>query len=1012
MADFLSELKSLFAETFGLDVETYTSLTTVEGEFGFVTKDGGLMSVIALRGHLRIVGAEELRFLTRQLLSLLGSTLGANEGHIVDIVFSSDPSDTPEEIRRRLESGARTARRLELELADLFDERARHLPAFTCAEQCWAVVWTTPAGLPPSARRRAAREQRRFVRSLQTPPELTRDVQNPFARNRYLVDTHQSTVKTLVQELKAFGFDVELLTLEPACRLIRRESDPEWTTPDWRPVLPGGGVPLPRVRANGAVEAAGCWFPAFGQQLIPRGIDILDARTVRIGDRLYQPFFVDVPQLTEAQRFEKLLQRIRQERLPWRLLVRLCGGARSWLLARRRWLGLLAFAGHQNKLIDAAVTALLRHINEGNVGVKVQMAATTWVKPADHRPQGRSILDQLGMQTAFLASHFQAWGGCTVRQATGHPAKTWASTVPGLTLMNVATRYAAPLSDVLRTLPLFRPATPWRTGILFRSRDGRLFFYQPGSELQGTCIELYFARPGSGKSVMMNANILALLLAPGLRALPFVRVIDIGPSSEGLISLVREALPPARRYEAQFHGARNDARWAINVLDTPLGLRVPPPQKRAFLASFLALLATATGADLPPEGIAEMAGLVIDLAYDHYGDLKAPKPYAPGLEPAVDEALARRGAALPDRPSWWEVVDALFEAGDVPAAVRAQRHAVPLLSDLVSIAQWPQVTHLYGEDMVLKNTSESPVQLFNRVISAVTREWPMLAYPTRVDFGNARVVSLDVAALCGDMTPAGRRQTAIAYMVAMHVLSHDLFMSAEVAASAPAAYRAYHQDRAETVLAEPQRFCLDELHRAAGIPAVIVQIIRRMREGRKENVQIALASQLLSDFSPEMADLATTVFIMEYPSDATADEIRAKFSLSASALEELRVYGTGPTAAGAPFLGVFRTKSGTVAHMLYYTAGPIELWALSTTAEDRVVRQRLYRRFGPPLARSALARAYPGGTIKPELQRRLDGGADAVLDREAVLSELTEEVAALAVRLTTGAPPDDARRAA
>ena len=191
-----------------------------------------------------------------------------------------------------------------------------------------------------------------------------------------------------------------------------------------------------------------------------------------------------------------------------------------------------------------------------------------------------------------------------------------------------------------------------------------------------------------------------------------------------------------------------------------------------------------------------------------------------------------------------------------------------------------------------------------------------------------------------------------------------------------------------------------------------------MREGRKANVHVALASQILDDFSDEMVELATTVYIMEYPSDERAEQARRKFSLSRSALAELRAHGTGPTPAGAPFLSVFRTKRGTLAQLLYLTTGPVELWALSTTAEDRVIRQRLYARFGPRRARRArraLARAYPGGTIKGELQRRLDGAPEGDLDQDAALAALVEEVSAVAATLADDPDaPDapDARRAA
>ena len=94
MGAFLTELQDLLAQTFGLDVEAYTSLTTVEDDECFVTKDGGLMSVLHLRGHLRVVGTEELALLTQQWVTLLGTTLGDGEAHLLDVIFTSDPART------------------------------------------------------------------------------------------------------------------------------------------------------------------------------------------------------------------------------------------------------------------------------------------------------------------------------------------------------------------------------------------------------------------------------------------------------------------------------------------------------------------------------------------------------------------------------------------------------------------------------------------------------------------------------------------------------------------------------------------------------------------------------------------------------------------------------------------------------------------------------------------------------------------------------------------------------
>lgn len=57
---------------------------------------------------------------------------------------------------------------------------------------------------------------------------------------------------------------------------------------------------------------------------------------------------------------------------------------------------------------------------------------------------------------------------------------------------------------------------------------------------------LDFAPMGYGKSVFMNYSNLSLILSPDLSELPFISIIDVGPSSRGLISLIRNALPPEK----------------------------------------------------------------------------------------------------------------------------------------------------------------------------------------------------------------------------------------------------------------------------------------------------------------------------------------------------------------------------------------------------------------------------------------------------------------------------------
>ena len=90
------------------------------------------------------------------------------------------------------------------------------------------------------------------------------------------------------------------MPVRQACHALRDMIDPEWTPEeDWSPVLPGD-LPPQAETAQSGYDHASCWLPALSHQLLPRAIHIPDYRTVQVGDRLYQPITVDLPQLTDS----------------------------------------------------------------------------------------------------------------------------------------------------------------------------------------------------------------------------------------------------------------------------------------------------------------------------------------------------------------------------------------------------------------------------------------------------------------------------------------------------------------------------------------------------------------------------------------------------------------------------------------------------------------------------------------------------------------------------------------
>jgi len=78
---------------------------------------------------------------------------------------------------------------------------------------------------------------------------------------------------------------------------------------------------------------------------------------------------------------------------------------------------------------------------------------------------------------------------------------------------------------------------------------------------------------------------------------------------------------------------------------------------------------------------------------------------------------------------------------------------------------------------------------------------------------------------------------------------------------------------------------------------------------------------------------------------------------------------------------------------LVNTLGPVELWALSTSAEDVALRNQLYDRLGAVIARKALSINFPGGSARKEMNRRIMVYTEKGEIDKAKLPEVIQEIA-------------------
>ncbi|MFA5041366.1 MAG: type IV secretion protein IcmB, partial [Bdellovibrionales bacterium] len=802
---------------------------------------------------------------------------------------------------------------------------------------------------------------------------------------------------SVASSLEEVGMKVKIISAHEALTAIRSSLYPQIGHKDWRANLPGDPL-LPRAPQHGNVDASDVLWPPLRRQLCADDAVVVSNGIVRIGPLLWGGVDLTLAP-SEPSPFPQLLARLIDNDVPFRISFLIESGGVQGTSFRAFAAGVLSFTNQVNKQIRESLLALQK-LSQSEPVVKMRVSLSTFA-PSNNR---KLMEARLGALTQAVES----WGYCQASSSGGDPLDVVMSSALGIACASTAPPVIIPFHETIKLLPWQRASSPFTEGsVIFRTPDGRIWPYQSGSSLTSLWFDLIFAQPGAGKSVLMNALNLGTVLSAGSAHLPYVAILDIGPSSSGLISLIRDALPVERHHEALHVKLRMTPDYAINPFDTQLGCRYPLPEERSYLTELLTLLCTSPGQTEAYDGMMQLVGLCIDEMYrwrDDKGANTEARPYLVRIEPEVDDALVKHNVHLPPDPYWWDVVDALFEKGATHEAMLAQRHAAPTLVDAVTASRRPQIRALLEETQI-GASAENIIHAFERMIAAAVREFPILASVTRFDIGGARVVAVDLQDVSPQGDASADRQTAIMYMLARHVMVRTWWLGTDMLRSVPEKYRAYHEARIRDIRETPKRICFDEFHRTSGSAAVRAQVIRDVREGRKWGVQIVLASQLLDDFTKDMVDLATGVWICGTAvSDRAISDTAQRFGLSDTARWVMRYRLTGPRPSGAPVLLLLSTNEGRYEQHLINTLGPIELWALSTSVEDVMLRSQLYMALGASVARQVLAKFFPGGSARQEVRRRVIAHTEKGEIEASATSIVVEEMAKEMIKIAREDP--------
>lgn len=963
----------------------YIDIESVDDDTTLTMRDGSLLTVIRLDGALRMIGTEEFNDADTRISKSLKSYLG-NGGHAMHVYFSADPDSAERDIRTALAPSIATAKRLNLALDDLFEEDVRHLAKYCVTEKVFVTLITRPSALSKSEQKMDAKAKQELF--LANPLPKLSDAPNVFATVAALRTRHDSFVSAIMGDFGSAKLSAEIMDVHTAVYEMRMSVDPDFTDETWRARLPGDKIPVRDIKRN-PKDMSGAFWPRLDRQIVPRNCEEQDLKTIKVGDRIYAPMYVDLPQ-SELKTFQFLFRRVSETRMPWRMTFLIESNGLGMLAFKRFVSAFFGWTNSDNKLIKESISEVENLVRRhGELDVRLRVDFATWAPAHDKK--------LLATRASRLARAVQGWGGCDVREVSGDVMQGFVSSGLALSLKSVATPSCEVLSEVTPMLPFYRPASPWQDGaVLYRIPDGKIWPYQPNSPVQSSWITVMVAEPRSGKSVNGNQVNLALCLSPGIPRLPMIAIIDVGKASSGLISLLHYALPEDQRHLAASIRLRMSKEYSINVFDTQLGCRFPLPHEEAFLVNFMSLLVTPIGAEGPADGMIALCKMAIQEVYRALDDHHNPRKYSRNAEGAekVDAAIERYGMHLDDETTWWEVVDFLFEKGVHHEAILAQRYAVPLIADIVAMIQEKQFVDSYGD----KSTpdGEPLLKAFTRMMSEAVRSYPILHKPTVFDIGEARVVSIDLDEVAKTGSAAADHQTAVCYMLARYVSARNFYLLEDHVANFPVLYRAYHEKRIQEIRQDKKHLQYDEFHRTKKVAPVREQVVVDMREGGKWGVMVTLISQSITDFDPAMLEFATCKIVISRQNEKNAEIMRSMFNTSSTVEYAVKNSIRPPGPQGSTFVGIFSTKKGDSVHLLNNTIGGIKLWAFSTSNEDTYVRDALYKKIGPSAARRLLAKLYPGGSVADEIERRkkqiedsglIDQGKD-----EGVIVDLIHEI--------------------
>lgn len=995
----------------------YCDLETVSGFETLVFKDGTMLSILRYNGMLSQVSGSNFVKMIDQMAEHLNNIM-LNSGYKIVCVFRKD-LDAFSSLAQIQATKNLTVDKLQLDLRDIIEESIEAARSNVYDEEVYFGLMTNIKSL--DAVEIEGLKNKKPPEGFDAPKLTT--AQNLFHTVNILHAKHNEFVERFMGAFRGGDFYVsmEKVNAVKALSLIRHQAQPNSSPRDWTPCI---AISADAMRAQSGIDDyhTPITFPAtddlddmsylmppeLPRQLLSQTIEVLGAsdnlppNTIKCDGRLYASVFMDIPP-TAPSMFNEIFSafnntafydtRGRIRTMPWSLTYVITGDGMAGSVMKRAFKDVVGLAPPMtNANLQAAYNQLSWLKKNDKAVVGIQISAMTWVDDINAKSR-----ETLSNRSNRLKYSMESWGSMKVISNVGDPMMGWRSNIIGMSTNHVGTKGAAPLPQVLAMLPLTRPASAFKNGtVINRTLDGKLMLLEKFSSQMRTWVKCIVGTPGSGKSVMLNNELVETCMLAGLERLPFITVIDKGESSSGFIDLIRDRLPVHLKYLAVTKKLRKEKEYAINPFDIKVGLYRPLNDEKTQMEAFLtALLTPAESAKPYKDTLAFVSQLIVSLfdSVQEGTDNGTPNKYQYHQNVELDEYLIdnnivqfeqNNGQPIYHRPlevTYFALVRRLHLLGETfpegskkrveawRARDLAHRLAMPTLVGLNAILSSPKIKEAYTN--VVDSGETMPVYAKRAVAEAIS-SYPCFAHHTQFDVDTARLVSLDLQEVVSKQSP---KQSSLFVQIARMVGVKKINLSSEDVKSdaIPDIFKAYYKRELQNLNADRKVLAIDEMHNYRGNSVFMGLLEVDAREGRKWGLELILASQNINDFyfpdtkdgtpkvdllgfvthlcvctTPEGDDL--TIFQKYFdPVDSTS----GRHKIPSSTLSSIKLDSSGLT-----YLSCLTTRKEKYTQLLTLQVAPKLLWSLTTTSEDRLIRNYMYQLTSGDRTKAIAALAY------------------------------------------------------